>query len=681
MTPSFTAPAPNHDEYLGAAVAWIRLLLANATSAMGEVEIQSPAAPVEGAAPPQQPVNRPAALDVRVAEITAAAECMRELERVDPSPHFVRLADRFDLSAFERRVLLLCLAMELDTRIAGLCARAQDDPSRPYPTFALAFSLFEDAAWEALSPERPLRYWRLIEIAHATQPLTMSALRADERIVNEVKGLKHLDDRLLSFVFPLNLPHNHVTLPPSHQATVNAIASTIHGHAAMELPAIYLAGNDRETKQLLAGKTAESLRLHLVRLSGEVLPVNAAEIEQFARLWNRETILLPVALYLDGTDSNAQVVKRLLMRLTGVVFVDVHESSPDAPGSAVTFEANKPTPLEQRDAWTSILGDVDEAARVAGQFHLSFTALQRIEDDVRLGEDTQPARRVARAWSVAEAQSRPRLEGLAERLECKAEWKDIVLPDSDLRLLKRIAAQVGQRSRVYDDWGFRDTVSRGLGISALFAGESGTGKTMAAEILAKELRLSLYRIDLSNVFNKYVGETAKNVKRIFDEAENGGIILFFDEAEALFGKRVESRDSHDRYSNVEIAYLLQRMESYGGLAILATNKRKEMDTAFLRRLRFIVSFPFPGPKERRELWRRAFPRATPVANLDYDRLARLNIAGGSVRTIALNAAFMAADLRTDVTMPLLLDAARDEMHKLEKPVSEADLKWTEALPS
>jgi SpoVK/Ycf46/Vps4 family AAA+-type ATPase len=218
-------------------------------------------------------------------------------------------------------------------------------------------------------------------------------------------------------------------------------------------------------------------------------------------------------------------------------------------------------------------------------------------------------------------------------------------------------------------------MSRGLGVSALFAGDSGTGKTMAAEVIAAELRLNLYRIDLSAVVSKYIGETEKNLRRLFDSAENGGAILFFDEADALFGKRSEVKDSHDRYANIEINYLLQRMEAYRGLAILATNMKSALDPAFMRRLRFIVTFPFPGPAQRKSIWQSVFPDDLPRETLDYDRLSRLHATGGNIHSIALNAAFLAAKAGSPVTMPLVLEAARAEFRKLERPVNEADFRW------
>jgi SpoVK/Ycf46/Vps4 family AAA+-type ATPase len=249
-----------------------------------------------------------------------------------------------------------------------------------------------------------------------------------------------------------------------------------------------------------------------------------------------------------------------------------------------------------------------------------------------------------------------------------------VLPQLQKDTLREIGAHVRGRTRVYERWGFAARCSRGLGIAVLFAGASGTGKTMAAEVLAAELRLDLYRIDLSAVVSKYIGETEKNLRRVFDAAEEGGSILLFDEADALFGKRSEVKDSHDRYANVEVSYLLQRMEAYRGLAILTTNRKSALDPAFMRRLRFVVQFPFPDTAQREEIWRRAFPAATPLAGLDHERLAQLDLAGGNIRNIALNAAFLAADEGAEVGMAHVLRAARSEYAKLERPLVDAVLE-------
>jgi SpoVK/Ycf46/Vps4 family AAA+-type ATPase len=318
---------------------------------------------------------------------------------------------------------------------------------------------------------------------------------------------------------------------------------------------------------------------------------------------------------------------------------------------------------------------------LAAQYNLDLPSLRRLARLARRETESSPELLAEAVWNACRESERSRLDMLAQRLEPKMTWDDLVLPPGEMKLLREIAAQVRQRNKVYADWGFSRKMNRGFGISALFAGDSGCGKTMAAEVIANDLGLNLYRIDLSAVVNKYIGETEKNLRRLFDAAEEGGSILFFDEADALFGKRSEVKDSHDRYANIEINYLLQRLESYRGLAILATNMKSALDTAFLRRLRFIVNFPFPAIADRRRLWEKVFLQGDvarklptpPIEPLDYERLARLNLTGGHIHNVALNACFMAASSPAQkVTMPLVLEAARAELVKLDRPVNEAD---------
>jgi SpoVK/Ycf46/Vps4 family AAA+-type ATPase len=277
-------------------------------------------------------------------------------------------------------------------------------------------------------------------------------------------------------------------------------------------------------------------------------------------------------------------------------------------------------------------------------------------------------------WDACRSLARPKLEDLAQRIVPCATWDELVLPDLQKKTLWQLATQVRHRMKVYETWGFASTGRRGLGVSALFTGVSGTGKTMAAEVLSRHLRLDLYRVDLSSVVSKYIGETEKNLKQVFDAAEDGGVLLLFDEADALFGKRSEVRDSHDRYANIEVGYLLQRMEAYQGLAILTTNLKSSMDTAFQRRLRFTVSFPFPDAAHREAIWKKVFPSATPTSNLDHRKLAQLNVTGGNIRNIALNAAFLAAESGTPVSMANLAEAARLEALKIERPLSDAETR-------
>ena len=700
-----------NEEYLAAAITWLRLRLALRTSPQKSA-ILLPPSPLEAQFRPTVeprwrflrrqttattpgPFTRllpPAPIDVVTEEqVQQAAAAMAAAEKMEPPPALIITAQRFGLSRFERDVLLLSAAMELDTRIGSQCALLHGDANRGYPTFALALSVFDEPAWDALSPERPLRFWRLIEINQpGAQPLTTSAIRADERLVNYIKGLNYVDDRLSPLLAPLEVIEDQALLPPSQQDLVESIVGSLdHGRTTNSLPNINLLGPDESSKHLVATRVATSFGLHLYRMPAQFLPTNAAELETLARLWQRESILLPVALYLDAhgfdpanpKEGQAQPpVNRFLSRTGGIIFLSTRDMWPDLNERVIQFDVEKPTAAEQRSAWATALGQVEtegDPARLSSQFDLNLTTIKQIARDLVPSSDKAETSR--RLWDACRSVTRPLLDNLAQRLTPKATLDDIVLPPEESKLLRQIAEQVGQRSRVYEEWGFALRMNRGLGISALFAGDSGTGKTMAAEGLASKLQLDLYRIDLSAVVSKYIGETEKNLRRLFDAAEGGGAILFFDEADALFGKRSEVKDSHDRYANIEINYLLQRIESYRGLAILATNMKSALDQAFMRRLRFIVDFPYPGNDERTAIWKGIFPAQMKTADLDFDRLARLNLTGGNIHNVALNAAFLAAQTNTLVTMPLILEAARTEFRKLGRFINESDFRWDEPI--
>ena len=643
--------------FLTAAIQWLRQLLRqeDSTNTNGEASIAS--------------------------EIQKSFETMTAAAAISKPPALMTISQQLGLSTFEERLLLLCAAMELDTGIASLCARAQDIPERPYPTFALALTLFEQPRWDVLSPERPLRYWRLLEITRTSSiPLTVSPLVADERVVSYIKGLNYLDSRLRPYLMPADVA-DPLELPPSQKVYADkALQTLIDSPDDLPVPVIQLAGIDKTSKQLVAHVVASSLGLQLYTLPTHLIPAEVGELDAFARLWERESLLLPIALHLDAhdldmespEDSKATLILRFLARSNGVFFLDTHDIWWGLGRQSFDIDVSKPTPKEQLNAWTNALGSADGhlPVQLSSQFHLNTVTIDKIarqaintsrERDKPLGDQI---------WNACLAHTRPQLDALAQRITTHISWDDIVLPDQELGLLRHIAAQVKQRSTVYDTWGFRQRTSRGLGISVLFAGESGTGKTMAAELLANDLELNLFRIDLSGVVSKYIGETEKNLRKLFDAAEDGGALLFFDEADALFGKRSEVRDSHDRYANIEVNYLLQRIEAYQGLAILATNLKSSLDDAFIRRLRFVVTFPFPTKKFRLQMWQQVFPEQTPLREIDYERMAGFRLTGGSIFNIALNAAFIAADAGKPVDMRYLLEATRIEFFKRERLIDE-----------
>jgi hypothetical protein len=597
--------------------------------------------------------------------------------------------------------LLLCAGVELDSTFAALCAAVQGDARRTHATFSLALATLPGAHWSALTPAAPLRRWRMIEVASGDS-LTHSPLRIDERVLHYLAGVACLDDRLRGLVERVPLPDgpdaargpvvadepasasSEPYLPPSQRAIAEWIVRIwFHPQGGAGWPAIQLYGEGGANKQAIAAWACATLGLQLHVMRAVNIPAAVAEREALARLWEREAALSGSALLLDCDEVDSTESKRAVAAFVqdtqGMIILAGREPLPT--GERVTIRLPVPglSAAEQRALWQRALGpradDLNgQLDKVVTQFNLGLPNIRAVSAEVlgRLSAEDKE-RPTSLLWDVCRAQARPRLEDLAQRIEPVATWDDLVLPELQIQTLRDIAAHVRQRAQVYNTWGFATKSARGLGISALFAGASGTGKTMAAEVLANELRLDLYRIDLSQVVSKYIGETEKNLRRVFDAAEEGGALLLFDEADALFGKRSEVKDSHDRYANIEVSYLLQRMESYRGLAILTTNMKQALDPAFLRRIRFVVQFPFPDAAQRAEIWRRIFPASTPTHGLNVDKLARLNVAGGNIRNIALNAAFLAADAGEQVRMTHLLRAARSEYAKLEKPLTEAEI--------
>jgi len=616
-----------NNNYLGASLQWIRAVLKGSAK-----ELQSAAAARDGA------------------------------QKINPPPTLLVLAQAFELTEFERDVLLLCAAAELDPTVPALCADAQA-AGRNFATFGLALQALESGSWESLAAHRPLRYARLVEISQpGATALTAAALRIDERILNFIKGLNVLDERVALLV--ANTPDTVAEIAPSQQKAVDEIV-------AAQRPLAYLIGRNPASKLAVAQHACFRMNRRLYRLSAESLPTSKADLETFARLWRRESLLLPVALYVEADELDAAstdqeaALQGLIARDRGPLFVSLREPPRRPVSQALSIAVSKPTPQEQLAAWEESQTS-QQAQRLAGQFDMNLDEIDSVV--------TSAATQAPGVWDRCREMLQPRLDLLAQRLELKATWKDLVLPDESLSLLQQIVGQATQRYNVYQKWGFASRMNRGLGISALFCGESGTGKTLAAEVIAQALELNLYRIDLSAVVSKYIGDTERNLRKLFDAAEQGGAILFFDEADALFGKRSEVKDSHDRYANIEVNYLLQRMESFTGLAILATNMKSALDPAFLRRLRFVVNFQFPGVRERRRIWESSLPQQLPVENVDFERLARFNLAGGNIQSIVLNAAFAAANSGSSLTMPMLLAATRVEMRKLERPINEAEFR-------
>jgi hypothetical protein len=623
--------------------------------------------------------TRKAKDDSSAGEQTGAAEqALREAAEALPAPAALEgLCAVFRLSPFERDLLVLCAGIELDSTFAACCATAQGDARKLYPTFSLALAALPGAHWSALAPSSPLRRWRLIELT-GNEGLVSAPLRIDERVLHFLTGVNYLDDRLQGLVEPVAAPQD---LPPSQLEVARRIAQLWANSKDGIPPVAQLCGTDGSGRRAVAAFVCRDLGLHLHCLRSADIPASGVEREALARVWEREAMLSHTALLVDADEMDVPDCARTLLpfleNVRGLVLVRRRDPLRSWRRPLVRFDLRKPTSGEQSELWRQSLGPSfgelnGQVENVVSQFSLGPQNIEAVAAALssHCGEEGALS---SRLWEACRVQSRTRLGDLAQRIEPAATWDELVLPEPQRQLLREITTHVRQRTKVHDTWGFAEKGERGLGISALFAGTSGTGKTMAAEVLARELALDLYRIDLSSVVSKYIGETEKNLRRVFDAAEEGGAILLFDEADALFGKRSEVKDSHDRYANIEVSYLLQRMEAYRGLAILTTNMKSALDPAFLRRLRFIVQFPFPDAAQRAEIWRRIFPAGTPTQDLDLLKLSRLNVAGGNIRNIAMNAAFLAADAGEPVRMTHLLRAARSEYGKLEKPLTESEI--------
>jgi ATP-dependent 26S proteasome regulatory subunit len=493
-------------------------------------------------------------------------------------------------------------------------------------------------------------------------------------------GHQSLHERLLSLgtrrVFPGSISE-------FHHALVTSLAQTwvSASQAQRPLPLLHLWGRDRSSLTAAAAALCTLLGLDLWMLTATALPTDPAQVHTLCNLWEREwqlnrRVLLLTCDVEQPSPERDGAIAYLVDALNTPVIVTAPERRAPSQRPQVAQEIPLPSPQEQRQIWVDQLGDQvatlnGHLDRLVSHFNLSRDAIETACHTAQGRPETDLS---VALWQACRTQARPQLDALAERIHPAATWEDLVLPDREMAILKEVAAHVRQRAKVYEQWGFADKGQRGLGISALFAGASGTGKTLSAEILGHALDLDVYRIDLSAVVSKYIGETEKNLRRVFDAAEGSGVVLLFDEADALFGKRTEVKDSHDRHANLEVSYLLQRMEAYRGLAILTTNLKASLDQAFLRRIRFVVQFPFPDVAQRAEIWRRSFPPQAPQADLDFAKLARLNVPGGNIRNIALNAAFLAADADQPIAMAHLLQAARSEYLKLERPLTDTEVK-------
>jgi hypothetical protein len=577
------------------------------------------------------------------------------------------------LDLLDAAVLATCAAPELNPRFGRLFAYLQDDVTRKLPSARLIGHLLEGEGVSAadvmscFDVDRPLRRLGAVKLlGDAQTPLAERPLKVADRLAGHLLGAR-LDElptptRLRLSPLPAHDPGRH-----DHVAAVAAMLSR-----PSDLPVV-LCGPDAEA--LLAKAYGRPLVVAHVRdMEQREVMADAALISAL----EGRPIIFEGLEELDPGDR-ARLLRALDERRERAVIAAPSRGATLALGerTVLLVEAPPPTYAERQQAWTDLTG-VEDTRDVAAKFRLSMGQIVEAAEVARLaaGSRGEPRPTHADLDLGSRQASSSRLGELASRLPPGYRWEDLVVPERQLELLRSISAYLRHRDRVLSDWGYERSVARTQGLKVLFAGESGTGKTMAAQVLAAELGLEIFRVDLATIVSKYIGETEKNLDRIFGAADGSNAILFFDEADALFGKRSEISDSHDRYANIEVAYLLQKMEGYAGAVILATNYRRNIDDAFVRRLDFVIDFPFPEVEDRKRIWQLLLPAEAPLAeDLDIDFLAtQFKLSGGSIRNCSLSAAFQAADDEGVIGMRHLVRAVALEYGKQGRLTLEADFE-------
>ena len=588
------------------------------------------------------------------------------------------IAERFGLDRFGRNILLLCAYTTLEPAGRAAVAQLLGDPMVAAPTVGLALSRVPGAHWQALAAEAPLRRSGLIQI-DGNGPFVDARLRLPETVLFSLLGAPGLDAGTATLVSALPAPR---AMAPNRKQ----LAKDIHKRLKIQdAPVLHLTGPDPDGKLCAFAQATGRIGARSYVLHSELLPQSPEGLVALADALARDMVLMGARLILMH-DDQAEPRFAQLFAETYREPLAIASTEPLQVGQRMALRLEMPLlkAAEQLDVWRTALGPLakplaPDLPKMAATFRVAPELAETIAAELALekrqirkkkkeGEDLSEI-----AWAACRRAARPRMDDLAQRVTSPAEWDDLILPARQKDILDSIVAQVRHRATVYEDWGFGPRLqNKGLGVSALFSGPSGAGKSMAGEVIGNRLQLDVYRVDLSAMVSKWVGETEKNLRRVFDAAEDGGVILQFDEADALFGRRSEVKDSHDRHANIEVSYLLQRLEAYRGLCILTTNMRDNIDEAFLRRLRFIVDFRFPSRQERLAIWKGVFPKGLPKGQLDYDCLSQLNVAGGSIRNIALAAAFLAADRGAKVSMAEILHAAHLEYDKVGRSMTDAE---------
>ena len=622
------------------------------------------------------------------------------------------LQERFRLSEFETAVLVLCVAPEIDLSFETVYAYLQDDINKRHPTLDLALTLFCEGLAERLTQrDLFLNYSNLLENHlvrvgedHYKQggPNLSSPIIADVRAIDYLLGSDALDARVKAHgrLEPTKASSRcDVILAPEFQDRLTEIVKGINaGAVRASALTLQLVGEKGSGKKQIAKAICSDIGQDLLLIDLADLLASDGPASELLVTAFREAVLQDAAICLDGIhlllkEDNASraavaAISSGLSRFRGFALLlgeQAWRSEGEVPGRALlTLDVPTPDYAERLLIWElhldgerGSLSD-EEVGLLAGRFRLNggqiFKIASTVKDNLSLLPSSERRLTIEDLNAASRMHSNQKLAELAQKISPHYLWDDIVLPLDQKKQLREICSYFSNMSLVYDEWGFQKKTNLGKGLNILFAGASGTGKTMSADIMAGELGLDLYKIDLSGIVSKYIGETEKNLDRIFREANDSNSILFFDEADALFGKRSEVKDSHDRYANIEVSYLLQKMEEYQGIVILATNFRKNMDDAFVRRTHFVIDYPMPEEVYRLQIWRMVFPDEAPQdASVDLGFMARqFKIAGGNIKNIAVSSAFLAAQANDSIKMAHVIAATRREYQKMGKLLVESD---------
>ncbi|CUW29256.1 Proteasome-associated ATPase [Streptomyces reticuli] len=599
------------------------------------------------------------------------------------------LAGRFGLSSLDMDLLLVAVAPDLDARFERLYGYLNDDLTRRRPTVGLALELCGLAGAAPgrfrLAPSAPLVAGGLVEVTEPERPPLSRVLVVPDRVTAHLLGHARPDARLAGVLD--DEAREDPTAEPAEIRRTAAAAGTGTG-------LVHLRGRGGDAGGLaVAALRAAGLR-PLV-LDAAALAGRSGDVPELARVAALEARLTGAGVVLGPLDAlpaepaeRTRTLRAVCTALRGIPLLTHGTVGWDpawAADTPVVLTVPAPSPERQAARWRhaleraagagAVTGDAEALARAVAAHRLDSGQVRRAADvAVRTAALAGRPVRPDDLRTAVRAQNGAGLDRLARRVEPAVGWDDLVLPPLTHRRLRELALRARHREQVLGQWGMRPGGGRGRGVIALFAGGSGTGKTMSAEVVAADLGMDLYVVDLSTVVDKYVGETEKNLERIFTEASAVNAVLLFDEADAIFGKRSEVKDAHDRHANIESAYLLQRMESFDGIAVLTTNLRANLDEAFTRRLDVVADFPVPDATQRRALWERCLGDRLPRAgDLDLGFCAdRFELAGGSIRACAVTAAYLAAESGEPLTMRQVVTAVAQEYRKLGRLVLESE---------